>query len=221
MALITCPECGKDNVSSAAHSCPNCGFPLKEHFSSLEEKNVPQSTIYCDVLTGKDESFFSNGLENGVVGKCIEETGEYDYRVENNILYVTRNAGTATYIIVGDYLLNTKGECKGTIEDGEIINTSCTIQNFMGGEDVNTFFFDGSMVEICLGQTSKGTYKRKGDIVAISNASTGYQYHCYLIYNKTLYKYGCIKKERASDIENLINSSKISSNHISANNSNL
>ena len=27
MALINCPECGKQ-VSSAASSCPNCGFPL-------------------------------------------------------------------------------------------------------------------------------------------------------------------------------------------------
>ena len=29
MAMIKCPECGKE-VSSAAPSCPNCGMPLSE-----------------------------------------------------------------------------------------------------------------------------------------------------------------------------------------------
>ncbi len=29
MALIKCPECGKD-VSTAANSCPHCGYPLKK-----------------------------------------------------------------------------------------------------------------------------------------------------------------------------------------------
>lgn len=29
MALINCPECEK-NVSNKAHSCPNCGYPVKE-----------------------------------------------------------------------------------------------------------------------------------------------------------------------------------------------
>ena len=29
MALIKCPECGKE-VSDNASSCPNCGFPIKE-----------------------------------------------------------------------------------------------------------------------------------------------------------------------------------------------
>ena len=206
MALVQCPECGKQNVSSAAHSCPDCGFPLREYFLSLEEeKNVPKTVEYYDVLTGTEVSVFSDGLANGAVGKCKEKTGEYAYRVENNILYVTRNAGTATYIVVGDYLLNTKGKCKGTIEDGDVINTSCTIQNFMGDEDIDTFFFDGTMVEMSLGETSKGTYTRRGDIVVVSNASTGYKNNCYLIYNKTLYKYGCIKKERVHEILALTN----------------
>lgn len=32
MALIKCPECGKDNISDVAESCPNCGYRVKEHF---------------------------------------------------------------------------------------------------------------------------------------------------------------------------------------------
>ena len=29
MALITCPECGKE-ISSQASSCPNCGAPMTD-----------------------------------------------------------------------------------------------------------------------------------------------------------------------------------------------
>lgn len=28
MALIKCPECGKENISDQAFSCPNCGYPI-------------------------------------------------------------------------------------------------------------------------------------------------------------------------------------------------
>lgn len=29
MALIKCPECGRENVSDKAKNCPGCGFPMK------------------------------------------------------------------------------------------------------------------------------------------------------------------------------------------------
>ena len=35
MALVICPECGKEKVSDSAVSCPDCGFPIKEHFEKL------------------------------------------------------------------------------------------------------------------------------------------------------------------------------------------
>ena len=30
MALIICPECGKQ-VSDCANTCPNCGYPIHEY----------------------------------------------------------------------------------------------------------------------------------------------------------------------------------------------
>ena len=36
MALISCPECGKE-FSDRAVSCPNCGFPVSEMESDQEE----------------------------------------------------------------------------------------------------------------------------------------------------------------------------------------
>lgn len=47
MALIPCPECGKQ-VSSAAVSCPDCGYPI------AEQKNEGYVSIkICNGLAGK------------------------------------------------------------------------------------------------------------------------------------------------------------------------
>lgn len=42
MALVTCPECGKENVSDSAVSCPECGYTIKNHFDELrlEEQRI-------------------------------------------------------------------------------------------------------------------------------------------------------------------------------------
>ena len=29
MALVKCPECGREKVSDSAESCPNCGYAIK------------------------------------------------------------------------------------------------------------------------------------------------------------------------------------------------
>lgn len=44
MALIKCPECGKENVSDSAVSCPECGYAIKEHFDKirLEEQRIAE-----------------------------------------------------------------------------------------------------------------------------------------------------------------------------------
>ena len=39
MALVDCPECGKE-VSSTAESCPNCGFNVKEHFLTIKNAEI-------------------------------------------------------------------------------------------------------------------------------------------------------------------------------------
>ena len=32
MAIITCPECGKKEVSDTTSACPNCGFNVRNYF---------------------------------------------------------------------------------------------------------------------------------------------------------------------------------------------
>ena len=38
MALISCPECGKE-ISDRAKVCPNCGYPIEEYVQELKEKD--------------------------------------------------------------------------------------------------------------------------------------------------------------------------------------
>ncbi len=35
MALIRCPECGKENVSDSAEMCPDCGCGIKAHYEKV------------------------------------------------------------------------------------------------------------------------------------------------------------------------------------------
>lgn len=38
MALISCPECGREKVSNTTTSCPSCGYNIAEHFKRLQEE---------------------------------------------------------------------------------------------------------------------------------------------------------------------------------------
>jgi len=50
MALINCPECGKQ-VSTAAAACPSCGFPVAEKVSQTESSaQRPVATASNEVL---------------------------------------------------------------------------------------------------------------------------------------------------------------------------
>ena len=43
MALVKCPECGREKVSDTATACPDCGFNIREYFQKLKE------VIFCDI----------------------------------------------------------------------------------------------------------------------------------------------------------------------------
>lgn len=40
MALVKCPECGKENISDSAMTCPSCGYGIKEHFERIEQEKT-------------------------------------------------------------------------------------------------------------------------------------------------------------------------------------
>lgn len=38
MALVNCPECGRENVSDSAEACPDCGYGIKEYFEKVRQE---------------------------------------------------------------------------------------------------------------------------------------------------------------------------------------
>lgn len=57
MALITCPECGKQ-ISDQAEACPNCGYPLKAKKDQQQKEDVK--------ISEEQEEKTSDFVENGV-----------------------------------------------------------------------------------------------------------------------------------------------------------
>ena len=55
MALITCPECGRNNVSDTAENCPECGFAIKQHFENLEQEKIQEEKIRIETEKLKPE----------------------------------------------------------------------------------------------------------------------------------------------------------------------
>lgn len=45
MALIKCPECGRENVSDSAKACPGCGFQISAHFRKIENKTYTDNSL--------------------------------------------------------------------------------------------------------------------------------------------------------------------------------
>lgn len=55
MALITCPECGRE-ISDKAAACPHCGFPIQEHLRAQEKPAAPATySILLDVTGGEEQ----------------------------------------------------------------------------------------------------------------------------------------------------------------------
>lgn len=38
MALVKCPECGRENVSDNAESCPDCGYGIRTYFEKKKDE---------------------------------------------------------------------------------------------------------------------------------------------------------------------------------------
>lgn len=55
MALVKCPECGRENVSDSAESCPNCGFGIKVHFNKVKENKIQQRRLDSIPMPQKPE----------------------------------------------------------------------------------------------------------------------------------------------------------------------
>ena len=113
MALIKCPECGKE-ISDKASACINCGFPLAAmQTESVEEKNKKE-VIYYDLLEARLKMVFNNGIEDGAEGICNDNSNEYKYRVRNGCIYSDIRPGVVSKMVIdGDFLAADCGKHNG------------------------------------------------------------------------------------------------------------
>jgi len=65
MALINCPECGKE-ISDKAIFCIKCGFPLKEYLESNSVKDIAHSHVQANHLSDKNESHKSSSYKENI-----------------------------------------------------------------------------------------------------------------------------------------------------------
>ena len=102
MALIKCPECGRE-VSDKAATCPDCGFPI-ESLNPSGTVRIKVTPLKKAMLNGKQTaSIFANGktLWTGQVGEVVELEFSEPTRV------------TVKYHIS---MLQYGGECSGIID---------------------------------------------------------------------------------------------------------
>lgn len=84
MALIKCPECGRENVSDTAKACPGCGYGIKEHFDKIgreskekvhENIEIKEEIVESHVSTeseieNKQESLTDTSSKKMLYGVC-------------------------------------------------------------------------------------------------------------------------------------------------------
>lgn len=111
MALIKCPECGKE-VSDTAISCPNCGFQIRDYST---QNKYHKSNKCANEKTG-DESFD----ETGYMGKknlACPTCGNKNVRIQNGIPGIKifsemASFGTVTPMTKKEYRGKMKYVCK-------------------------------------------------------------------------------------------------------------
>ncbi len=104
MALVNCPECGRENVSDTALSCPSCGFNLREYYErsrglSPSTPTTPSVTErYAGQLRKLSPENFSGTVKLGLFNQSGEHLGQaavslFPKNAEGNLLVLGYGKG--------------------------------------------------------------------------------------------------------------------------------
>lgn len=109
MALIQCPECGNE-VSSAARSCPKCGYPINDNSAIVNVETQVADSNNSTQLTAEDQTPFPELPTVMNVGKQIVNWG-MDAAIQK--AYYVQEINHTRYIGEGEVLItaHTNGIC--------------------------------------------------------------------------------------------------------------
>lgn len=86
MALIRCPECGRQNISDTAVACPECGYAIREHFERIkdeEEREVKRIQEYQQHIEEEEKRRIIERID--AVKKINENIDQY----KTNMIFFT------------------------------------------------------------------------------------------------------------------------------------
>ena len=81
MALISCPECGRERVSDTANSCPGCGYNIAEHFKKSKDEIQLQTIQQSDFINEADD-FKKSDIEEALEEEEAKKEEKERKRIE-------------------------------------------------------------------------------------------------------------------------------------------
>ncbi len=99
MSLIKCPECGRENVSDTAESCPDCGFGIKKY---IDEKKYKEELERKRIEEEERKQIRFNELK-GELGRKLQEIDDEPYPEKPKFLkqlFDTSKGGELTYALL-------------------------------------------------------------------------------------------------------------------------
>lgn len=155
MALIKCPECGRDNVSNKAEACPNCGYPISKvydvtysnnniHLQKMTN-NISQQSIDKTNLV-ENENFIDNNLT------WDQKYNKKPQNHNNKMLIIFIISGCCLFSIVYLYYINTRCIVASCTNKKMSSSEYCvnhylkTINNNMGDDDYEYSSYSTSAV---------------------------------------------------------------------------
>lgn len=133
MALINCPECGKQ-ISDKAESCPNCGYRIE---STIEEKNEIPPTIKQEAKEIDKKISICYAIVAVLVVLLFVCVG---YSNSEYVMYPFIAAFILMYVVVKSMKIkkaNTLGEWNDQYETEENGKVTATICPRCGSNDIN------------------------------------------------------------------------------------
>lgn len=213
MALVKCPECGRDKVSSTALQCPECGFNLREYYEKLDAENIAaqENSVIPEEC---DDHIESENTEEDESNKML-----YQNEKSNNIYITLITLTIIGIILIVFFAIISNGESNKALDTGrnnaidyqdkEISNSESTTDDQNTVEDTYTkkeLYYDGvietgsDFVPTFCAKTIE-MYKQYSGAPPVDASEDYYQEVDNLFMDESLSYIGCNAKVKIEEIK--------------------